>query len=46
LYQEFQTISYELKIEFIDEDEFSYDENSRIKIKGQENIFDHTEKTF
>jgi hypothetical protein len=42
--QEFQTISYELKIEFIDEDEFSYDENSKIKIKGQEKIFDHTEK--
>ena len=42
--EEFQTISYEVKFEFLDEDEFSYDENTRIKIKGQDQIFDHTEK--
>lgn len=42
--EEFQTVSYDLKIEFLDEDKFSYDENTRLKIKGQEPIFDHTEK--
>jgi len=42
--QEFQTVSYELRIEFIDENEFTYNENTRIKIKGQEEIFDHIEK--
>jgi len=42
--KEFQTISYEIKFEFLDENQFMYDENTRIKIKGQENIFDHTEK--
>lgn len=41
---EFQTVSYQVKFEFIDEDVFSYDENTRIKIKGQDKIFDHTEK--
>ena len=41
--QEFQTVSYEIKIEFTDENEFKYEENTRLKIKGQENIFDHTE---
>ncbi len=42
--EEFQTISYEVTFKFMDEDEFEYDENSRIKIKGQDAIFDHTEK--
>ena len=41
---EFQTISYQIRFEFIDEDSFKYDENTRIKIKGQDKIFDHTEK--
>ena len=41
--EEFQTISSEKTIEFIDENKFKYSENSRIKIKGQEQIFDHTE---
>ena len=41
---EFQTVSYTVKYEFIDEDVFTYDENTRIKIKGQDRIFDHTEK--
>lgn len=41
--EEFQTVSYEVKFEFLDEDEFRYDENTRIKIKGQDKIFDHTE---
>lgn len=42
--EEFQTISYEVKFEFLDESTFSYSENTRIKIKGQDQIFDHTEK--
>ncbi len=41
---EFQTIQYDAKFEIIDENKFSYDENTRIKIKGQNRIFDHTEK--
>lgn len=41
---EFQTVSYDVKFELIDEDTFSYDENTRLKIKGQDRIFDHTEK--
>jgi hypothetical protein len=42
--EEFQTVRYDVKFEFLDEDEFSYDENTQIKIKGQNRIFDHTEK--
>jgi hypothetical protein len=42
--KEFQTISYEIKFEFLDEGTFSYDENTRVKIKGQDKVFDHTEK--
>ena len=41
--EEFQTISYENKFEFIDDGVFKYSENSRIKIKGQGEVFDHTE---
>ena len=44
LNDEFQTISYEVKFVLINENEFSYDENTRIKIKGQDRVFDHTEK--
>jgi hypothetical protein len=42
--EEFQTVRYDVKFELIDEDTFSYDENTQIKIKGQSRIFDHTEK--
>lgn len=42
--QEFQTVKYDLKITYIDENTFSYDENSQLKIKGQNKIFDHIEK--
>jgi hypothetical protein len=41
---EFQTISYEVDFNFINENKFSYSENTRIKIKNQENVFDHIEK--
>ncbi len=42
--EEFQTIQYDVKFEMLDEDTFSYDENTQIKMKGQNRIFDHTEK--
>ena len=42
--KEFQTVRYDVKFEFIDEDTFSYDENTQLKIMGQDKIFDHTEK--
>lgn len=42
--EEFQTVKYDVKFEFIDEDTFSYDENTQLKIKAQDKIFDHTEK--
>lgn len=41
---EFQTIRYDVKFELLDEDTLKYDENSQLKIKGQDRIFDHTEK--
>lgn len=41
---EFQTVQYDVKFELIDEDTLLYDENSQIKIKGQDRIFNHTEK--
>lgn len=42
--QEFRTISYEIEIEQIDSNTFSYNEDSQIKIKGQEEVFHHIEK--
>lgn len=42
--EEFQTVRYDAKFELLDEDTFSYSENTQLKIKGQERIFDHTEK--
>ena len=41
--EEFQSISYEIEFAFTDIDEFEYKENTRIKIKGQDQIFDHIE---
>ena len=42
--EEFQTVRYYVKFELIDENTFKYDENTQIKIKGQNKIFDHTER--
>lgn len=42
--EEFQTVQYDIKFEFIDEDKFCYDEKTQLKIKGEDKIFDHTEK--
>lgn len=41
---EFKTVRYDLEIEQIDKDTFSYDEDTQIKIKGQSEVFHHTEK--
>lgn len=42
--EEFQTVRYDVKFEFLDEDTFSYEENTQIKIKGQARVFDHIER--
>ncbi len=42
--EEFQTIRYDVKFVLVDENTFSYEENTQIKIRGQEGLFDHTEK--
>ena len=42
--QEFKSLSYETEFTMIDENSFSYDENTQIEIKGQNKIFNHTEK--
>lgn len=42
--EEFKTLSYETTFEFLSEHEFQYSENTRIQIKGKDQIFDHTEK--
>lgn len=42
--REFKSLIYILKISKIDENTFSYDEDTLIKIKGQKEIFHHTEK--
>ena len=42
--EEFKTQSFEVKIEQLDENSFSYDEVTILKIKGQEELFEHTDK--
>ncbi|MGE3609548.1 MAG: heme-binding beta-barrel domain-containing protein [Bacteriovoracaceae bacterium] len=42
--EEFQSVRYDVKFEMIDENTFSYEENTQIKIKGQSRLFDHIEK--
>jgi len=41
---EFKTVSYDLKITYSDSDSFSYEEDTQLKIKGQDRIFHHTDK--
>ncbi|MCT4640696.1 MAG: heme-binding beta-barrel domain-containing protein [Bacteriovoracaceae bacterium] len=41
---EFQVLSYQVSFNFESESKFSYDENTKLKIKGQDKVFDHTEK--
>jgi hypothetical protein len=42
--EEFQSVRYDVKFELIDEDTLQYEENTQLKIKGQDRLFDHTEK--
>ncbi len=42
--KEFKSIRYDIIFKQIDENTFSYDENTQIKIKDQEKLFQHTEK--
>ena len=42
--EEFKTVRYDVKFERIDENTFKYDENTQIKIKGQNKTCDHTER--
>lgn len=42
--KEFKTIKYELKVIIHDNNSFSYDETTHIKIKGQDKVFLHTDK--
>lgn len=38
---EFKTLRYELKIKIIDENTFRYEEDTQLKIKGQDVVFHH-----
>ncbi|MBN21478.1 MAG: FABP family protein [Bdellovibrionaceae bacterium] len=42
--KEFKSLRYDTQFKQIDKNTFSYDENTQIKIKGQDEIFHHTEK--
>lgn len=42
--QEFKSIRYDLKITVVDNKTFQYEEDTQIKISGQNEIFHHTEK--
>ena len=41
--REFKTVRYELKITVHGHDSFSYKEDTQLKIKGQKEIFHHTD---
>lgn len=43
LNKEFKTVVYDLSMKQIDKNTYSYDENSQLKMKGREDLFDHTE---
>jgi hypothetical protein len=42
--KEFQTVEYEIQIDLLDGETFSYDQVTKIKIKGQPKIFEHRDK--
>lgn len=44
LNEEFKTLRYDVTFKQIDQNSFSYEEDTQIKIKGQAEIFHHTEK--
>lgn len=41
---EFKSVQYDVTLQKVDENTFSYDEDTQIIIKGQKDIFHHTEK--
>lgn len=43
LYQEFKTVRYEVTFKKLDENTFSYDEDTTIKMKDRGELFHHTE---
>lgn len=44
LNEEFKSVRYDVTFKQVDENTFSYDEDTQIKIKGQGELFHHTEK--
>ena len=42
--REFQTVSFDFELTLHDDGSFSYDEVTKIRIKGQEKIFEHRDK--
>ncbi len=44
LEKEFQTVGFELEMNIIDDDSFSYDEVTRIQIKGKQGVFEHRDR--
>ncbi len=42
--EEFKSVCYGITFKQIDENSFSYDEDTQIKMKGRDEIFHHTEK--
>jgi hypothetical protein len=42
--KEFQTVEYEIKVSFPDDETFVYDQVTKIHIKGQPKIFEHRDK--
>jgi len=44
LEEEFTTLSYDVTFKVVEGKTLSYEESTKLKLKGQEQIFDHTEK--
>ena len=42
--REFKTVQYDLKVTQIDENTFSYEEDTQLKIKGKDELFHHKDK--
>lgn len=42
--KEFQTVGYEIKLAFHNADSFTYEQVTRIQIKGQPKVFEHRDK--
>lgn len=42
--KEFKTVKFDVTVKYIDHDSFSYDETTLLQIKGQKELFKHTDK--